>query len=633
MRLLPWLLAGVLTAALAGCSCGIGVRHVGEAPLLADLQASAIDNGELSPRTLQTLRQLDFDTLFHRSPSETVARLHTLALRDEQPEYLFALAELCYHLGRTAERHDDPEAVACYYLCAGYAYHYLFKSGPLGSATAFDPRFRLACDVYNLGLTKCLRTAQRGGRLDPRGTLTLPGAGGPLALAVSHHGFAWRADEFGPLLFCGDFEVVGLADHVHGYGLGVPLIGSRAGTSDAAPGHAFYPREVSFPATAFLRFDGSLADLGARAAGRLELHNPLAERAVEIAGRPVPLETDLTTPLAYFLSRTDLDRFEYTGFLRADYLRDRTGIYLFEPYQPGKIPVLMVHGLMSSPVTWAPLFNELRADPELNRRYQFWFYRYPTGNPYLLTAADLRQSLDRLRDELDPEHRDAALEQTVLVGHSMGGLVSKLLTLESSDAFWNLVSKQPFDRLKGSPDEREQVRRVFFFQPDPGVRRVIFLGTPHHGSKLSPSLPAQLLARLVRLPAKLHALTQDLARENPGLWVGEGEGGRIPTSIDLLSPGSPALELLASRPAPPRVAYHSIIGVLDGRDGDGVVPYTSAHIDGAASELVVPAEHTAVHHHPRAVLEVRRILHEHARSLGLTQGEIVPVSAPAPVTK
>src|SRR5262249_54837839 len=133
--------------------------------------------------------------------------------------------------------------------------------------------------------------------------------------------------------------------------------------------------------------------------------------------RLVPLETDLTTPLAYFLSKTDLEGVEVTGFLRPDGLPHRAGIYLFEPYEPGKIPVLMVHGLCSSPLTWAPLFNDLRADPALRDRFQFWFYLYPTGSPYLVTAADLRHSLERLRQDLDPGRKDPALDQMVFVGH------------------------------------------------------------------------------------------------------------------------------------------------------------------------------------------------------------------------
>ena len=110
--------------------------------------------------------------------------------------------------------------------------------------------------------------------------------------------------------------------------------------------------------------------------------------------------------------------------------------------------MLLVHGLLSSPVTWAPMFNDLQADPVLRERFQFWVYFYPTGNPYLATAADLRQNLDAIRADLDPQHQDPALDQMVLVGHSMGGLVSQLLTVDGGDDFWKLVSDEPIQQVK-----------------------------------------------------------------------------------------------------------------------------------------------------------------------------------------
>jgi pimeloyl-ACP methyl ester carboxylesterase len=440
------------------------------------------------------------------------------------------------------------------------------------------------------------------------------------------------------MLFCEDFEVVGLQNHYHSYGLGVPLIGTRVAASNTAPGHAFYPREVSFPMTAFFRFQGSLAELRAHRAGWLELHNPLSKQVVTVEGRPVPLETELTTPLAYFLDRTDLEGIEYTGFLNGDKVQKRSGIYLFEPYQHGKIPVLMVHGLLSSPLTWTPMFNDLRADPVLREHYQFWFYLYPTSQPYLETAANLRQAIDQLRQELDPRHKDPALDHLVCVGHSMGGLVSKLLTVDSGDDFRRLLTNRPLAQLPVPTDAKEELQRVFYFRRDLAVERVIFLGTPHHGSKLSPSSAGRLLNRLAGLPKDLAQTTGALVDANVDLgYFGDKEHPL--TSIDLLAPGAPALELLAARPKPAGVHYHSIIGIAPGNDAlrtvgklfstttgrtDGVVPYESAHLDGVDSELQVEADHLKVHQHPLSVLEVRRILLEHLREVD--KPDVVPAA-------
>jgi hypothetical protein len=617
----------------------------------------------------------------------------TAALQDPQPDLLFALAEISYQRGRDAERAGRCDAITCYYLCAGYAYHYLFDdyrpAGVLGddahkdgveqvggpdsvqrtlwrerrrARQAFDPRFRLACDLYNAGLAKCIAAAQRVGQLDPRRQLRVPicgtgrpdaeGSGRTFNLSVVQTGFVWKPEEFGPLLFCEDFEVVGLANQHRSYGLGVPLIATRV--TGPGPGPDLYPPNVNFPVTAFFRFEGSLADLSGEAgekaaatgrAGRLELYNPLTVRAVEVAGRQVPLETDLTTPLAYYLAHSRLKYADLAGFLDPDRLNDRTGIYLLDPYTPGKIPVVLVHGLLSSPLTWAPAYNDLQADPVLRRRYQFWVYFYPTADPYLATAADLRQRLARLRDQLDPAHQDQALDEMVFLGHSMGGLVSRLLTVDGGEDFWRLVSDRPFQELKLQEQTRARLEEVFFFHRLPGVRRVVFLGTPHHGSKLSPSLLGRLADRLVHFPRALLDVAREVGADNPDL-AGAIRAKGIPSSVDLLAPGSPALEVLAARPRPAGVHYHSVIGVapptttirlerwLAGagdEPGDGVVPYRSAHLEDVDSELVVPADHSTVHHHPLALLELRRILLEHARDVDRRHGALArePARLPA----
>jgi pimeloyl-ACP methyl ester carboxylesterase len=634
-RLFSKVLLSALTLVTLGCSYGIGVRPAAGPRLFDAWRDSAAEADELSPRTQQTLRRWDLDQLYAHHPAEAYARLQQLAAADPQPDTLFALAEISFVLGYQTEERHNLQAGLYYYLCAGYAYHFLFDD-PDEAVHTFDPRFRLACDLYNNALAKCIRHAQRCGRLDPRQHLHLCDGEG-FDLSVVHHGFPWPPSDFGPLLFCADYQVVGLANQYRGYGLGVALIGTRVPNPEggSAPNHAFYPREVSFPATAFFRFGGSVADLTAQRSGRLELFNPLTIQTIAVNGRAVPLETDLTTPLAYFLSRTDLEGIEYTGFLNADKIQKRAGIYMFEPYQPGKIPVLMVHGLLASPLTWTPMFNDLRSDPTLRKHFQFWFYLYPTGNPYLATAADLRRSLTQLRAELDPDKRDPALDEMVLVGHSMGGLVSRLLTADSADDFWSLVSPQPFASLKATPGTRTELESIFFFERQPYIRRIVFIGTPHHGSDLSPSVPARLAVKLVHLPRNLIRAARDVAKENPEIGTVLGSGS-LPTSVDLLAPHAPALELLAQRPKPTSVYYHSIIGDITGmgpKGTDGVVPVASAHLDQADSEILVPAGHTTVHHHPRAVLEVWRILLDHMHEVHGDKGEraprfLLPMNAP-----
>jgi pimeloyl-ACP methyl ester carboxylesterase len=617
-------LAVLLAAFLPGCA-EITVRKSNAIDLVRDWEANLLSPGQLSPRSVQTLRRFDLERVYVTAPEEAFTRLEAITTATSEPDAVFTLAEMAYLFGVRNEARNSGRAAMWFHHSAGYAYHYIFpEATPMTCdyETVYDPRFRLACDLYNAGLAKCIRAAQRAGQLDPGQRLRLPTPDGQgYELNVVQHRFTWRPDEFGPLLFCSDYQVVGLDNQYRGYGLGVPLMGTRP--ANAPPGGSLrYPKAVCFPVTAFFRFEGTLADMRAHRSGTLELYNPLALELVEVAGRKIPLESDLTTPLAYHLSDTDLGEMELLGFLRGDRLGGKEGLYSLEPYQPGKIPVVMVHGLLSSPVTWAPMFNDLRADPTLREHFQFWFYRYPTGQPYIVTAADLRETLAEVREQLDPQHRDPALDRMVFVGHSMGGLVSELMTQDSGDDFWRLVSSQPFDSLKLKPETRVELDRVLFFRQLPCVRRVVFIGTPHHGSKLSPSLPARVLVYFVKLPSRLLSAVQDAMEQNPGFWKG---GNGTPTSIDLLAPNSPALELIASRPKPEGVYYHTIIGSAPGGNilrklsqafgekepSDGLVPIRSAHRDGVDSELIVEADHTHVHQHPLSVLEVRRILLEH----------------------
>ena len=101
-----------------------------------------------------------------------------------------------------------------------------------------------------------------------------------------------------------------------------------------------------------------------------------------------------------------------------------TGLYLLEPYQPDRIPLILIHGLASDAMTWDEMIVALKSHPHINTRYQIWCYQYPTGNSYLKAAADLREELINTRARLDPSASNPAFDQTVLVGHSMRGLVA-----------------------------------------------------------------------------------------------------------------------------------------------------------------------------------------------------------------
>jgi pimeloyl-ACP methyl ester carboxylesterase len=291
-----------------------------------------------------------------------------------------------------------------------------------------------------------------------------------------------------------------------------------------------------------------------------------------------------------------------------------TGLSLLQPYRRGRVPVVFVHGLWSSPWSWAPMVKALEADPALRDRYQFWTFGYSTGDPIPYSAWLLRHDFDEVRRKFDADGTDAAFDRMVIVGHSMGGLLAKMMVQDSGSRLWQLVSDRPFEELAGDPEDRDLFRHGLFFKPRPEVRRVVFIATPHRGSRVDRGRLEHLGARLVRVPEPLRAAHDRLiARNGPAFFTERVRAG-MPTSIDELEFGSPILTGLSELGLAPGVKVHSIIAdrrhpPQPGGD-DGLVPYDSSHIDGVASELLVYAGHLC-QGHPAVIDEVRRLLAEH----------------------
>ena len=297
--------------------------------------------------------------------------------------------------------------------------------------------------------------------------------------------------------------------------------------------------------------------------------------------------------------------------------RAQDGIFTLQPYRPGKIPVVLVHGTASSPARWAELINELNGDPKIRERFQIWLFIYDSGRGVGYSAGRLRKALTNTVHELDPEGKDPALQKMVVIGHSQGGLLTKLTAVDSGTKFWDLISDKPFEQMKLGPEAREFIQQSAFFTPLPFVKRVVFISTPQHGAMLAASqFVTGLAAKLVNLPITVVNTTALMAQ----IATASGDEkvaamlSRPMTSIDTMNPNNPALQVLASIPVAPGIPAHSIIAVEgDGpkeEGDDGVVAYKSAHIDEAVSEFVVRWNHSC-QGQPEVIEEIKRILFEH----------------------
>lgn len=615
---------GIILLVLVGCRSNtyLEMRKVPKNPLDGPLQLLSRSGPAPTERTRQVLRRYNLpDDLFDQ---KTLDQLQREVAQEPSQEKIYALAELSYVVG-THSKHLGRKQAAMHQFGTAVAYAYLYLFDPMldQARNPYDPHFRQACDLYNKSLEETLRILSSRGDLSPGNSVQVNVGDAAFNLEIASLG-RWQNDDFERIEFVSDYELTGLRNRHYQFGLGVPLIAVRKPHPDSDPSESYYPDGLSFPVTAFLRVHRSLEHHEPVQACRLELHDPLQSSEIQIAGRRVPLETDLTTPLAFTLNdRRNQSNFATAtlGLLDPQSASSNEGLYMVEPYVPEKIPVLMVHGLWSSPTTWMEMFNDLRAFPEIRDRYQFWFYLYPTGEPFWTAAAQLRNDLQALRQSLDPHQQNVNLDRMVLVGHSMGGLVSKLQTIHSDNEFWSLLSEQPFEQLQASPEEKQQIAQVVFFQPNQSIRRVISIGTPHRGSEFANGYTRYLASKLIRLPEMLTQRSNSLVARNPEFF--RDTALLTKTSIDSLSPDSDVFpRILEAEPAS-WTRYHNIVGVMNRKswvsrlseEGDGVVAYASAHLDQVDSEIVVDANHVSVHTHPKSILEVRRILLEHLRDV------------------
>jgi len=596
----------VLLALLAGCSTPIGADKVSPRTAYRHLHKNALNSAECSADTRRVLNRYDLAGAFAQNPGATLAKLQAIAGTDDRRDLLYALSELNFANAERQRRSVKPGeskfARDGYFASAIYAYLYLFGEGKEPPPSPFDLRFRAAGDFYNRGLALGLMVGTNAQVELAGGERATPP--GLVAVQLTQPGFPQRLDLIRAFYSADEFIVRGLSTRNRDSGLGAPLIAvsDKVGKFQE-PYHA--------PATVFLRVNGDVRDWSAgKLTATLELYSAFDATQVEVNGKPVPLQNDTTAPIAQLLDNSPVWQLGLAQFFSAG-LRDKTGIRRMEPYTPGRIPVVFVHGTASSPVWWAEMWNTLRADPVLREKYQFWMFNYASGNPITYTAGILRSNLLGQIQALDPDGKDAALQQMVIIGHSQGGLLAKLTATDTGDKLWQLASKTNLDELNVDVPTRDLLRANFFFKPLPCVARVIFIATPHRGSYRNSDFVQRFLNRFIQLPGDLLNASAELLKLKDTVKLPATVRNGVPSSLNGMATNNPFMLTLADIPVAPGIKCNSIIAI-QGNDrppkgADGVVQYTSAHVDYAESEYIVRSGHSC-QGNPLTIEEVRRIL-------------------------
>jgi hypothetical protein len=605
----------LLLLAATGCATPIGVHYVDPRVAYQSLTANVLSAERPSSFSARELMNLNLYQRFVDEPEKALAEMHAGLARKGDEDRLFALAELSF-------AHAENSGELSYYLAAAvYAYSFLLPGTHGSPPKPIDPRARWAVDIYNQALT---RAAAVNEKPVPRGgTFKLPF--GDISVEFNENDLIWAGYRLTNFIAASDVEVRGLRNRYRSPGVGAPLAASLEALSEQASKQMMrIPPRLKVPVTGFLRLDdprGALAS--GKLKGKLEFYTPDSARAVDIGGIDVPIEYETTTALALTLEGSPVWDFEIAGFRSGDFTvagqNMRQGLFMLHPHKVGRTPLVLVHGTASSPARWAELVNELENDRRFWENYEIWLFMYNTGNPIAYSALLLRDALSELVSELDPKGEDPGLKNMVVAGHSQGGLLTKMSVIDSGMQLWPFSI--PPEQLDVSSETRELLTRGLIIKPLPFVKEVIFIATPHRGSYQALGLLGDLASWLVHLPGRFTKLSLDIfTLQKQGAFLGPVTG--IPTSITNMNPNNRFIRALAAIPIADGVVAHSIIAVEgDGppeEGDDGVVKFTSARIDGVASEKVVRSGHST-QGHPETIQEIKRIVFERVERLRALQ--------------
>ena len=606
-----YLLVAIL---IAGCAA-IGVKKRTKETWFTEAQRSILTSQDVSEVTFNILRRRNLHQSYKQDPITAIGTLQEEMQQTKERELAVAIAELGY---LQAKRWTNLERRALL-TTVRYSYAYLFDPKLTPPPQKFDAQYRWACDLHMMALADMIRESKRESRSD-KTAAEIEWYGARTTIRVGRNQMSWDLDQYDELHVAADFRVEGLPAPDLRRGFGVPCILRREWDREAALSELeagrfrFLPEKLAFAATVIVRFPDGTSVLDEKQPEMLiEVLDPTQTVAIEIEGERIPLELDYITPIASLLSGREQD-IGISALFRGNEYADKGGLYMFQPYQPGRIFVLFVHGLASDPLTWLHLYTDLLANEEIRTRCQFAFWFYPTGQPAFYSSRQLRKALAEADQLLDPESTDPSDKQTLVCGHSMGGILTRSLVVSTGMKVWDTVFPKPPEDLKLSDADRKLITETLIFEPLPFVNRVIFYSTPHRGAPMAKKGIVQWASGMLKLPAQLADPNRRLLKE------AYPEFRRLDrlTSAQSLRDDNPLLLTLADLPIAEGVTYHSIIGdtVADGRTGgsDGIVPYSSSHVPGAKTELIVHSGHS-VQHTPQAARETERIILEHLAAI------------------
>ena len=626
---------------LVGPGCAmVTLKQVAAPDYTAAKRSDVLSDGKLGFASREALSVVGMDpaqcekdpsaciTTFSAQPGiETEVRLATLS------ELWTRAAMNQAQLDKKAGAAQSPASVAAWLEAARYAYAYLFFAGRSPAERALEDRLTQVRDYYNNAAEQAAAVvfdrAREQALAGGSGTgIDLEASGWTVSARYEHLALQGIPQA---MVATSSLGFAGMRSTYRRDGFGAELVVLMEPSTLAAPLVVDEPEEAGRPlargpvysempainATVILRFEGETLDqILSSHQIVMEAYAPERTQTVMMEGHQVPLAGNFTAAYALWLARSGFAGESIrTLFGRGEGIRE-PHIYLMQPFDPDKRIIFLLHGLASSPEAWVNLVNEVSGDRQLREHFQIWSVYYPTNAPIALNRYTVSRAFNQTLAHFDPGQSSTASRDMVFIGHSMGGILARLMLSDPGD---HLMQSLVRDRRleDGRRQQAEQrLRPLLRYTPQPQVSRAVFIAAPHQGTEAAGNRLGRLIGKLVRLPLTILGGFADVVEllVDPDAEVKDGDKPRLPTSIDNLKASDPFIRASSGLMPTAGVPYHSIIARRDpavplAQSDDGLVPYWSAHLAGAASEKVITSWHS-VQETPEAVLEVRRILHE-----------------------
>ncbi len=609
---------------LTGCGSTPRLNRIGRDNWVKYMAKAAITTGDMSFRTREFLVENALDENFADDPEKVI---ELLAKHIDKPDYkvipdygenrpaLEALIELSMLYAREC---SEKKAIKYWTTCCFYSYRYLLdknikpqlRSSLLGAVAIV--RF------YNVSASEIFSYITRNHMIFA-GKPELPFVLGTIKITSIFSDLLWDPDSFKEYDVCFDYIPENLRSHSYVSGLGVPVVAVKDQHVKLQESRELAVLTKVYPFTFIIEFSSFKPSETGVIDASAEFYDSFKDETFKIGHYNIPLAKDFSVTFARFSEmKKHISGIDF--MFNSDKMGELQGLYMITPYQPEKIPVVLIHGLMSEPRTWTELLNTLFSCHLIRENYQFWLYTYPTGQPIIYSGTQLRNSLSAMREKYDPKGENPYFNNMVLVGHSMGGLLSRLVVQDSDGReFMNRIIKENLDDVKLTEKEKKFLEELLVFKPLPFINLVVFISTPHRGSEMATWSISQLGSRLITLPqratTKIKIIARKIAARDAHSKLANYE---VPTGIDNLAPDNPFIQNINTLKMSDEIKYHSIMGdnVNAGNIGgtDGVVPYKSSHLGPKTaeirSELVVKSDHSA-HKKSAAIKEIRRILLKH----------------------